>query len=371
VTRLKALWAAARARSGALDHLVRAAARYSKDNGGQLAAAITLPGFLSFFPLVALALSIAGYVAHYDHHAQDQITRAISGFFPGLIGSGKGQINVASIADERQTTGIVGLVGLLLGGLGWVSALRSTLRRVWHQPQLRRNPIMARVLDAGALLGIGVAVLVSLTVTAVATAAAHLVVDHTPLPSGGATEVLLRVLAIALALAGDTVLFGFMFLRLPERGGRFRHVAKGALFAAVGFEILKSVGAIYISRTTHNPLYASFAVIIGLLVWVNLTAQLFLFSAVWTVTAPYSSDVEPSGTTLVDVPPAMLRTHVTTAPAAAPAGIGAARLAGTASLGVLGAASALVLRHALRSARIVLSSDRPPPDGPGSDRREP
>lgn len=358
MNRLKALWGAARARFGALDHVVRAAQRYSKDDGGQLAAAITLPGFLSFFPLVALALSIAGYVAHYDHHAQDQITHAISNFFPGLIGPGKGQINVASIANDRKTTGIVGLVGLLLGGLGWVSALRSTLRRIWHQPQLKRNPIMSRVLDATALIGIGIAVLASLFVTTVATSAAHVVIDHTPIPSSGATEVLLRILAIALALAGDTVLFGFMFLRLPEPGGRFRHVARGSLFAAVGFEILKSVGAIYIARTTHNPLYASFAVIIGLLVWVNLTAQLFLFSAVWTVTAPYASDVAPSGTTLVDVAPAVVRTHRRAPEDDAPAGISTARLAGTATFGVLGAASALVVRHALQTARVVLSDRR-------------
>jgi membrane protein len=350
-----------------LDHLVRAARRYSTDNGGQLASVITVPGFLSFFPLVALALSIAGFVAHYDQHAQEQITKGISGFFPGLIGSGKGQINVSDIADKRTATGIVGLVGLLFGGLGWVSALRSTLRQIWHQPQLERNPIMARVFNLGALIGIGVAVLASLFVTVVATAAAHVVVDHTPIPSGGITEVLLRIVAIVLALVGDTALFGFMFLRLPEPGARFRHVARGVFFAAVGFEILKSVGAIYISRTTHNPLYASFAVIIGLLVWVNLTAQLFLFSAVWTVTAPYADDVPPSGTTLLDVAPAVVRTHAVAAVGgdrAAPAGLSTARLAGTATLGVIGAAGALVLRHALRTAHGVLSGRSP------SDRRE-
>lgn len=355
MNRIRTLFAAARSRSGAFDHLVRAAQRYSKDSGGQLAAAVTLPGFLSFFPLVALALSIAGYVAHYDARAQAQITDSISGFFPGLIGSGKGQINVDSIANQRNTTGIVGLVGLLLGGLGWVSALRSTLRKIWHQPPLARNPVVARALDVVALAGIGLAVLASLLVTSVATAAAHVVLAHTPVPDSGVTEIALRVLAIALAVAGDTLLFGFLYLRLPEPGARFRHVAKGALFAAVGFEVLKSVGAIYISRTTHNPLYASFAVVIGLLVWTNLVAQLYLFAAVWTVTAPYGSDVAPSGTSTSQVSPAVLRTHRTGAasPAGEVAGIGAARLAGTAALGVVGAAGALVLRHALHTITAV------------------
>ena len=76
----------------------------------------------------------------------------------------------------------------------------------------------------------------------------------------------------------------------------FRRVLRGALLAAVLFEVLKRVGAIYIDRTTENPLYGIFAVVVGLLVWINLVSRLFLLCAAWTVTAPYDSDVEPSGT---------------------------------------------------------------------------
>jgi membrane protein len=62
------------------------------------------------------------------------------------------------------------------------------------------------------------------------------------------------------------------------------------------FELLKRVGALYIERTTENPLYGSFAVIVGLLVWINVVSRMFLICAAWTVTAPYDSDVPPSGT---------------------------------------------------------------------------
>lgn len=296
IDKLKAAVAGVRRRVPLVDHAVRATGRFVEDNGNQLAAAITLPAFLSFFPLVALALSVAGFVAHYDSHAEAQITNALSDFFPGLIGSGKGQINVEAIANQRAATGAIGLAGLLVGGLGWVDALRSTLRQLWHQPPLKRNFIVAKGLDIVVVVGLGLAVLLSLGVTSAATAAAGLVVDHTPIPGGAATEVVLRILALALAVGGDVLLFGFVFLRLPEGGTAFRSVLEGALFGAIGFEILKSAGAIYIAHTTHNPLYASFAVVIGLLVWTNLVARLFLFAAAWVVTAPYDSDVPPSGT---------------------------------------------------------------------------
>ena len=58
----------------------------------------------------------------------------------------------------------------------------------------------------------------------------------------------------------------------------------------------KVSGAIYIERTTENPLYGAFAVIVGLLVWINIVSRVLLLCAAWTVTAPYDSDVPPSGT---------------------------------------------------------------------------
>jgi hypothetical protein len=85
-------------------------------------------------------------------------------------------------------------------------------------------------------------------------------------------------------------------LALPKVQSPFRRVLKGALLAGVLFEVLKRVGALYIERTTENPIYGAFAVIVGLLVWINIVSRMLLICAAWTVTAPYDSDVEPSGT---------------------------------------------------------------------------
>src|SRR5512144_1533731 len=47
-----------RRRVPALDHLIRAYTRYVADTGDRLAAGVTYFGFLSFFPLVVLAVSV-------------------------------------------------------------------------------------------------------------------------------------------------------------------------------------------------------------------------------------------------------------------------------------------------------------------------
>lgn len=99
---------AVRARRPPVDHLVRAYDRNSEVVGGQLAAAVTYYGFLSFFPLLALAFSMIGYVTDIYPSAQDAVTEAVEGAFPSLVGSGEGQINIQQVIDAKAGAGLVG-----------------------------------------------------------------------------------------------------------------------------------------------------------------------------------------------------------------------------------------------------------------------
>src|SRR4051812_18369247 len=114
-----------RTRLPVVDHAIRMNTHYGKVRGGALAGAVTYFGFLSFFPLVALAFSVVGYVSGAYPEAQQQLTDALNSTFPGLIGTAPGQINLQTIIDAKAGVGIVGLVGLLIAGLGWLDALRE------------------------------------------------------------------------------------------------------------------------------------------------------------------------------------------------------------------------------------------------------
>ena len=72
---------------------------------------------------------------------------------------------------------------------------------------------------------------------------------------------------------------------------------RGAVFGAVGFEVIKSLGAFYVGRTTSKgeATYGTFAVVVGLLLFLNLVSRLILLTAAFVVTSPYDSDVLPSG----------------------------------------------------------------------------
>jgi membrane protein len=65
----------------------------------------------------------------------------------------------------------------------------------------------------------------------------------------------------------------------------------GALLGAVGFEVLKQFGTFLISNTTSNPIYATFAVAVGLLIWINFVTRVTLWAAAWTATDAYAEGV--------------------------------------------------------------------------------
>jgi membrane protein len=286
--RLRARIRAARARWAWFDHAVRAYRRNNEVLGSQLAAAVTYFGFLSFFPLLALAFSVVGYISGAYPDAQDAVTRAIEDNFPSLIGSGQGQLDIQDVIDAKAGAGIIGLVGLAYAGLGWLDAVRAALRRVFGTSDLPLGFVKKKAIDVAVLAGLGLALLASLAVSSFATSLTSQLLGTVNLDDKFAALALLKVLSVALALVADTVLFAILLGRLSGAHLPWRRVRSAAVLGAIGFELLKLVGTFLIARTTHNPVYATFGVIVGLLIWINLVSQLMMFVAAWGATQPYS-----------------------------------------------------------------------------------
>jgi membrane protein len=284
--------ATARKRAPWLDHLIRAWSRYQSDSGDRLAASVTYFGFLSFFPIIALAFSVAGFVVDAYPSAQKDLIRQINNFLPGL----SDKLNVATIGNAKVATGIIGLLGLLLAGLGWIDALREAIRVMWHHNLKVGNFFKKKVVDVAILAGLGLTMIASVAVTGVSSAAMGFLLKHIGLAGSLPANILLRIVGYVFALAVDLAIFLFLLIRLPKVATPLRQVFKGALFGAVGFEILKTAGSLLVKTATHNPVYGVFAVVVGLLIWINYISRFTLFVAAWTVTAPYDTDVRPSGT---------------------------------------------------------------------------
>jgi membrane protein len=71
-------------------------------------------------------------------------------------------------------------------------------------------------------------------------------------------------------------------------------LARGALLGAIGFGLLKQVASLLLGQTLSNPIYGAFAVMVGLLVWINFSVRFVLYVAAWTATAGLCPPPSPS-----------------------------------------------------------------------------
>jgi membrane protein len=285
--RLVADW---RVRRRWIDHLIRTVQRYQSTAGDRLAGALTYFAFLSFFPLIALSFAVLGYVLVADQELEKALQKAIVERLPGV----SEELDLSGIAEARQAAGIIGLLGLLYSGLGAIDALRGALREVAMATMPPLNFFLGKLRDLVSLLMLGVTLIVSVLVGGLATTAtqnvAHFLFGYSSPLVTWATA-LVGVLA---SVGADWVLFLIVLGWVARPTRPFRVIARGALLGAIGFGVLKQLASLLLSHTMTNPVYGAFAVMVGLLIWINISARLVLYVAAWTATAGGGPPPEPT-----------------------------------------------------------------------------
>jgi YihY family inner membrane protein len=237
--------------------------KYSEDQGGRLAALIAYYGFVSLFPLLLVFVTVLGFVLQGDPGLRERIVKGALGQFP-LIGD---QLRLHSLSGSGVALAI-GLVGTLLGGLAITSALQFAFDRIWAVPYERRPDfLMSRLRGLGAL-----AILAVLTIVSTAAGGSLGTASH------GAGEV---IAATVVALAFNLALFMTLFKLLSATRLHWRQLLPGVVLAAVLWQALQALGGLYLTHELKRtgPLYGTFALVLGLLAWLYLGAQLTLVAA--------------------------------------------------------------------------------------------
>jgi inner membrane protein YhjD len=278
--RLLSILRAARARNRPLDHLGRAYGRYKEKRGDRLAAALSFYGVISFFPLVALAFAITGYAVAISPKVRDAVAKAMDQILPGLAD----KLPVHEIASAKAGASLIALVGLAWSGLGWIGVWRESLRLIWRRDVSDGNLVVNKLWDLIVLFMLGLALIASVILSSLTTSATHVVLGWIGLTGVPGAGTFLRLIAIAVAIGANTLIFLVLFSQLAGTKASWRHLVRGCVFGAVGFEVLKLVGTYLVAHTMRNPVYASFAVIAGLMVWINISTRFILFTAAWTAT---------------------------------------------------------------------------------------
>ena len=121
-----------RARYPWLDHLVRAGARYTEKHGDHYAAAITYFSILALVPLLMIAFAAAAFVLVNNQALLDPDPDQHHGGRAAGLGDLLNKVIEQAIA-QRNAVGIIGLLGALYSGLGWMGNLREALSEQWDQ----------------------------------------------------------------------------------------------------------------------------------------------------------------------------------------------------------------------------------------------
>ena len=268
-------WRGARVRYAWLDHLGRAMARYDDADGGRLAAAVTYYAFFATFALALLGFAVFGFVLD-DPAVQRSVQRYLGQNLPSL--------DVQALRTARGTVGVIAFLGLPVTGWFWVNSLRSSIRKVWDLPEYPGTFLFRLLIDLLVLVGLGVVFSASLATAFATTALAGRLVDSAGM-GVAPTRWLLAVIALAVGLAVNTLLSTAVLTGLPRLRMTPRRVVPAALLVAIGLELLKTVGSLYIQRTEANPTYQVVAGTVGLLVFLNVANQFILFAAALTATS--------------------------------------------------------------------------------------
>lgn len=238
----------------------RAYLRFSHAKATLLAAGTTYYMFLAMFSVIAFGYGITAWVGA-DQISQ-YLTEAIGEAFPGLLG--EEGIDPDTLRAVGQTTGLIGLIGLLYGGGGAVNAAKQSIHLVYGAPKDPRNFVVARLIGLVWLLVLAPIILLSFVASSFTADLAGRVLEALGVDWTGAGFIL-PVASLVLALVMNALV---VYLALGNLGGirpapRARLI--GAAVGAVVFELLKTLMTLLVGFTIDKPEYGALAAPIGIL----------------------------------------------------------------------------------------------------------
>ncbi|MEJ1088851.1 YhjD/YihY/BrkB family envelope integrity protein [Microbacterium sp. Mu-80] len=276
--------------------LVRAALLYSSRRGPMLADAVTYRALFSVFAGVLLGFSVVGLWLSQNDAAWDAVVGAVDSAVPGLLTTddSAGIVDPDAIRAPAGLTiaGAISMVGLIGSALGAIGSLRTALRTIAGTvaSDIAWYFIILRNLLLAALIGASFAAAAALTFSSELIVGA--LADALGLHRDSAIAFwTTRVLSLLVVLALNAVLVAAAFRILAGLRVSARSLWGGALLGAVALLVLQELSSLFVGGARANPLLASFASLLALLLWLNLSGQVILLSGAFiTVSARQESD---------------------------------------------------------------------------------
>jgi len=241
--------------------------KFSDDRAGDLAALIAYYAFVAIFPLLLVLVTLLDLVLRHDPALRHKLVDSALSAYP-VIGT-----QIKNSVHPLTSTGLAlaaGLIGALFGARGVARAMQNALNSVWAVPRDRRPAFPASALRGfGLIVVIGLGQILTSFLSSLAVGAGHLVIG-----------ILAEAGIIALAFAGNVGVF-WLALRLATAAEvSWTDLRLGAILSAVSWQALQLLGTFIVGHTLRHTsaLYGVFGVVLGLMAWLYLQAQVTLYA---------------------------------------------------------------------------------------------
>jgi len=278
---------------------VRVWRHFLQHNGFLLAAGVSYQALFAIFAAVYLAFAITGLWLGGSEEAVNGLIDIINNYIPNLILDEGGVFTPAQVQEiASNTTGFLGITGLIALGtviwtaIGWVTFSRRAVRDIFGLEPDRRSYLLLKARDLLAALIFGVSLILGSALSSASAAVLSWVLSLLGWDAG--SDGLNLGIRIGTVLVSFVLLTGALAAMVRFLTGTSLHwstIWPGALLGGAAMTVLQFGVGFLLSYTPSNPLLATFAIFVGLLLWFRVNGVVMLVAASWIAVAAQDRDL--------------------------------------------------------------------------------
>lgn len=278
---------------------VRVWRHFLQNNGFLLAAGVSYQALFAIFAAIYLTFAISGLWLGGSTEAVDALIGVVNGYVPNLISehskilTPEQAYGIASdMAGVLTITGVIALVAVVWTAIGWVTFSRRAVRDMFGLAPDRRSYLLLKARDLFAAVIFGVALIVGSALSYASTAVLTWLIELLGWGTGSdAVNLLIRIGSVVVSFVLLSAALAAMVRFLTGTSLRWRTIWPGALLGGAAMTVLQFGAGFLLSYTPANPLLATFAIFVGLLLWFRVNGVIMLVAAAWIAVAARDRDL--------------------------------------------------------------------------------
>lgn len=241
-----------------------------------MSQAIAFNLFVSFFPILLLALGIVAASSRLSAAVMESL-RDLRFILP----PGSRQVVMDFLAAQSRKSGTLltlGIAGTLLTGTQVMTGFLGAFRNIYRDPEIygywrdQWRGLCLLLVSFGPLL-------IASVLTIFGRQLRGWMIHHFGLPD--LFNALWLVVYVGLALVSAMLVLALLYrVGLSRRCG-WNEVLPGAVVATILWWVVNSAFGYYVRHMPYSAVYGSLAAAIGLIIWMNLIAVVVLFGAAY------------------------------------------------------------------------------------------